>query len=694
MRKRTWLKRIITAVLAGMMLTAAGAAGAEISYNNKVRFTYSAAGKMETVTFLTREENPTVPGDKGYATERFTWGKNGELLKTELLDVNGNLVNGRDGYAYRTETYNRKLLTESAYFNAAGEPANGPEGWARKVYEYSKAQKLTGVRTYGADGKAVGLRRELTYTRAGLPESEAWYDAEDKPAEGPDGWAKLAYTYEGKITSVIAYTGADGKPCFFGEAGYATRVTEVERGRAKKVYFLGADGEPIAGPDGWAWAELSVKNNLETEMYFAADGTPFRTERGIVGRSYRDGPGYLAAEEILYTEPGVRGYGAEGYSRVVRTFAKNGMISSQKFYDDQNKLMVVPALGYAEERHSFRNGVIETEATYYGTNGKLTVNADGFAAVKYTYDKANRLTEAVYLGADGKKPVNTAAGFARIRYERDARGNITSEKELTAEGEACPNDEGTDEVRFAWTEEGLMTSRSYWNGGEAATGTSGCHEVRYMYNAYGLPIRETFFDTAGNTTTGPEGYGAKELEYNSRGGLISERYYDKNWLLLQAEGKEYAFTRTIPFEDLRFTECEPDPDNLPAANGVLVEYHGLDSKIMTLAAGYAYYTESRDGEGRPAARQWYHADGTPAAGPDSYAGVEWEYDDEGRLRSESYYGETMAPVRCAAGYHRIEWEWNGDSCTERLYDEDRVLIGERLADETNIAAPAWQETAD
>ena len=238
-------------LLTAVALLLWGAATAEISTNLRVETEYRMHTQLVRETFVDDAGNPVVAEDKGYATVRYSYG--GKLVTgIEFLDAEGKPVNSTEGYSRITKVYNRKVLREQRYFDKDGNPVNGPEGYATMVTKGEWGDKQV-TWQYDKDGNPVNLHREVVYTKYGryhLIISDSWYDTNDHPAAGPDGYARLENDYVGANKSRIAYLDENGNPYYYAKAGYATMLKEFNKTMETSVNYYGADGERIPGPDG------------------------------------------------------------------------------------------------------------------------------------------------------------------------------------------------------------------------------------------------------------------------------------------------------------------------------------------------------------------------------------------------------------------------------------------------------------
>ena len=291
---------------------------------------------VESKTYVDDAGNPVIASDKGYATIRYAYGTGNKVVRTELLDTEGNLITGNDGYAVITRKYNvKKLLTEQCYFDEKENPVTGPEGYARLESKYEYNQHLN-TWQYDPEGNPVGWHRISEY---GLSErytklmSDSWYDPEGNPMPGPDGYARVEYEYIGATLRKTSYLDEKGNPYYYAKAGYAIKDTTYEDRRLKETRYYGGDGELCAGPEGYARVTYteSWRDHMPVllSMFYNADGTPYFNKKGICGIEQTTGLRGRIIEERYFIGEGIRGKSTDGYSRFVRVFNMKGKVTSQ-----------------------------------------------------------------------------------------------------------------------------------------------------------------------------------------------------------------------------------------------------------------------------------------------------------------------------------------------------------------------------
>ena len=351
------MKRRIGVYLLLAVLVFCGRAGAELSANLKTRKEINRGNKkIASETYVDADGNPVIASDKGYATIRYTYGLNDLVIRTELLDTEGKLINGNDGYARIERKYREKKISQQSYYDADGKPVTGPEGYARmEVTEaYGKYRK---VWEYGPDGKPVNTHQITLYYEGKKIKSDSWYDVNNNLTAGPNGYARMEAEYVSKTQSKVAYYDAEGNPFFYAKAGYARMEREFNKTRETAIRYYGVNGEMIPGPDGYAYALYSYyPNEHKRVMYYNADGTLYFTKKGICGiEQVRSVMLKKVTEEYYFIGENQRGKSTDGYSGVIRKYTQYKKLVFEQYLDENNKPMIVEKLGYSRIKNTITN---------------------------------------------------------------------------------------------------------------------------------------------------------------------------------------------------------------------------------------------------------------------------------------------------------------------------------------------------
>ncbi len=733
-------RRWICAIALCMAFLLIHTASAELSTNLGIQKTMNRNNKkIESETYTDAAGNPVTADDKGYATVKYTYTSGNRISKTEYLDPSGNLTNSVDGVAQIIYTYAVGGLAKTEYLNAAGQPVNGPEGYALQETKYTYG-KHKSTWEYDANGNPVNLHRISDHmkNKPGLIVKDGWYDTAGNPAEGPEGYSWVEYGYAGTRVSRTAYYDVNGELYFNAGKGFAIQETVYENRNVKEKRYYGDDGELTAGPEGFARAVYSYhrKDNHSTTkiMYYNADGSLFFTEKGYCGiEQARTKWGTICDERYYIGENEQRGRSTDGYSRETRTYNMRGKLSEQRFYDENNKLMIPETVGYAMLKNTYSGNYL-TRTEYFNENIKPMIGPDGYYAAENKYiDRL--LVKTTYYDTDGKTLINGKDGYARIEYERDKDKKVLSEKYFDAEGNRVVVRDNADEIRYTWVN-GNKASESYWANGAPAVNSKGAHEIRYEYTGANRVSTQVFLDTEGNITTIADGYARLENQFNSQGKVMCTLYYGVDGELVTAPGKEYAYTRTISMRDKDYLgeeevepEQEEDPDEEPAevpeeneaaeeepgeeepenhgGDTLYVEYYGTDGQLMNLAAGYAVIVRQVDENGKTTEEAYLDKDNRKVLTADGIQAVRYTIGEDGFASSIAYYGLEDEPViNTRTRYHRVDrtyldgnhitsetwFDTEGKPMTtgntycriEREFDERKNPVIERYCDENGL----------
>ena len=579
--KRKTIFSILTAVVCTMIcILSVFSAGAEVSSNLQVKTVYCKSNQklVESKTYTDADGNPVVAADKGYATIAYQYTTANQVKRLELRDAEGNLVNGKEGYAVRTTKYVDKKVSEQCYYDANGNPVTGPEGYARMVTEFQGGRPLS-IWRYDPEGNPVGWHKITEYTKVGEANkvsSETWYDPENQLLAGPNGYARVEYAYTDGQVSRIRYIGADGMPYYYAKAGYATKDSVYSGRKLREVRYYDGEDKPCKGPDGYSYViyTYSDAGKAQLAMYYAADGGPYFNENGVCGVERWYGDKNRVVEERYYIGEGIRGRSKDGYSGVKRSYNQKGKIVLERFYNEEDQLMVVASLGYAKVKRDYHNGKYLDMVSYFDENGDPMAGPEGVPVIQNIYETGNnKIKTTKYLDGNGKKLVNNVDGYARIEYTRDDNKNPLTTRYFDADGNPVIGEHGEDEIRNTWKGSN-KTSESYWLGGEPITGIDGYHRVEIEYTGSGKVFRKTFYGTDGELTLCTEGYAGIETEYNSKGKVMSTRHYGTDGNLMLTPGKEYAFVRTVLFADREMPE-ETEEEEEPEADPETTVWTGL-----------------------------------------------------------------------------------------------------------------------
>lgn len=704
MKERKKMRTRFRAILLCLLLCLPGIrlARGEISVNLEThRKKNSRNTYVVRVTYTDGEEDPQMAGDKGYAILKYTRNRQGLLWKEELLDEDENLVRGTENYAWIEYKYNkdRRLISKS-WYDTDGSLVMGPEGAARITYTYINNRLK---RTAWLDEEETVIEPSLVYHYwNGKRVRETWEDEQGNLMVGPEGYAVAETTYAGDLQTRISYRNTDGTPYLYRRVGYATKVNIYSHGRLSETAYYGDQDELIAGPKGYAYVLYTWKNaKTRIEMYHNPDGSLWYNGKGYCGQSRHYGYKNRVDEEIFFVEEGVRGLTSDGFSRIVRAYNSRGKVTLEKCYDNDEQLVFLENKGYSWFRNEYLNGKYLTKTEYFDQEGNPIRIPRGYAVEKHEYElrkvygRQTRVrVRTVYLDTDGKTRINCTDGYAEAVYTYDDYAKLTSEAWFDAENKpAAVRGEASMVLLQMDSENQNRVLESFWADGEPVNGPEGAHLVRTRYNGQNKVLEKIYRDADGEETLCADGYARLVNEYNLSGALSTTRYLDPDGRLLSAQGKEYAYARSVPLTELDLRGCSAP--YLPVESGeegTLTEYYGTDGGLMLLSDGYAYRVQKNGDTGAVAEEMYFAPDGTPALYKDMYHRVERTWLDAKKKTSEAWFDAEGTPVTAGDLYARVDWEYDGEArrISEKYFDGD----GNSVACRAGYREIHWYYTVD
>ena len=680
------MKKLFAAFFVLTSLFLFSSAIADLSTNLQLQTEVDPGNKrIITQTYTDLFGIPAFADDKGYVAVRYTYGRTqSQLIRTEYMDADGNLICNNDGYAVVECTYCGNDLENTTYLDTEGNLVNGPEGFAQRKSKYLNYKHIN-TWEYDAEGNPVNLHRITEFNDPGrnLETADGWYDTEGNPAAGPDGYARVEYEYRNSKVKKITYLTADGDLFYNAKEGYAVKEYSFKGMRYTDLSYFGADGELTAGPDGYARAVYDYINGdgrNQRTMFYNADGSLFFTPDGYCGIQRLTTTRNWVTDESYFCGENQRGYCIDGYSRVTKEYTSKGKVRVQAFYDDKDQLIYVEKAGCAMLKNDYNLGnLVRTE--YYNESKEPMPGPEGAFAVEYKFNN-HLLIEKNYYDIDGKTPINTIDGYARVTCESNKEGNPLWEKFFDANGNQLIIRDNADEIRYEWDGKNKI-SESYWQNNQPVNSEKGYHEIQSKYTGLNKVCEQVFLDTAGNIVPTKEGYTRIKTEYNSQGRVMATLYYDVYGSLMQLPDKDYAYVRTISAEDKEILNragttslgepTEPDEENpdMPDVTApdqmetetresvssglVYVEYYGTNGQLMNLPDGYAIIERTLNEAGKTIEEAYFDQSGQKVLLPDGYHSLHQEIGEDGNPAWIAWYGLNDEPViNTRAKYHRVE----------------------------------------
>ena len=305
--------------------------------------------------------------------------------------------------------------------------------------------------------------------------------------------------------------------------GNAAGITEEKtdsNGRVTSVTWRDGNGQPAAGPEGYAEIRYEYKASGVQETYYDAEGKPFRVSGGYYGRNVvRDGKNRIKSIEYLGPD-GELTLNGMGYAAIGYTYVSFGEVRKMVFYGTNRKAVLVPALGYAQMENEY-SGATLTKRTYMNAAGKPVDIPAGYASMKFKM-KDHKITRIWYTHADGK-PATGPDGWHKCEQVWDTKGRISVIRFLDTNGNLTDRG-GYAQEKYAYSA-GLVTVTRYDAKDAVIPVRGNAVSVRRKMDGEQI-LEETYLDADGNPAVLPEGYTAVSYTYGKDGQLETVQYRD------------------------------------------------------------------------------------------------------------------------------------------------------------------------
>ena len=359
---------------------------------------------------------------------------NGKITETVWVDDSGNPAAGPEGYARVKYSYKRDETIEQ-YYDTEGLPYEVSGGYYGKRTAKDGRGNITEIEFLDAKGNRVENRQGyalvvMTYFGFGEIRSITYYGANRKQVIVPSlGYASVYCEYSGKTMTSRTFRDTKGNPveCV---AGYAVVRQKMDKKyRVLSIRYDHADGSPATGPDGWfrCVKNRDDKGRITSIKYY--DVNEQLTDRGA---------GY-AWEEYAYD--------GDNIVKVTRR--------------DLNDAAVADSAGVATTVREMKDDRIVKES-FLDSEGKRTNNRLGVGAVLYSYDFQGRLEKVLYQDTEGN-PARCSEGYAGYMDKKDEDGATISRILLGTDGQAAEVSAGYSEIRYFYNEYKQLSSTRYYD---------------------------------------------------------------------------------------------------------------------------------------------------------------------------------------------------------------------------------------
>lgn len=344
-------------------------------YCSKIESTYDDQGNQKTVKYYDASDKPMTVN--GVACYEYEYDSKGNKIKERPLGTGGKLAAGMHEERMKYDELDN--IIEMAYYNDAGSPVAGKNGYHKEVLKYNSRNQCTDVEFYGVNGKLTNagsnkcsvIKKE--YDDRGNMTSETYYNSEGNRGTDHLKVHKYYNQYD-RVTNQISHQisfGADGKPIVANGTAAEGKMEYDKRGNVVSLQCYDGYGKKINGQKGWYETRYEYDNSGQqtSEAYYSLEGKPVEDN-------------------------------TSGYHKSTSTYNQMRLRDSQSYYGVDGKLKNISA-GYATVKTKYNNQNQRTEIAYYGANGKpvdcnggwhkeVYVFKNGKEHQCFLYDKSNK----------------------------------------------------------------------------------------------------------------------------------------------------------------------------------------------------------------------------------------------------------------------------------------------------------------
>lgn len=248
----------------------------------------------------------TVHPEKGYATVLRTKDESGHTTLEQYFDAKGKPASLQAGYCAIARQYNDLgQCIRISYLNQKGKPVNTRSGYAEITRAYNADGRIEFQFYLDKTGKPAkdwtgtcGYHRE--YNDAGQVTAVTYLDAQGNPSATDMGYTVVRRTYrDGKIDTEH-YFAADGTPAASGSGQYGVRYGYDDAGHITEQAYLGTDGHITTLPRGYGILRTTYDDSgaKTSDAYYDAEGNPVMVQGRYHRICYQDG------KELYYNSAG------------------------------------------------------------------------------------------------------------------------------------------------------------------------------------------------------------------------------------------------------------------------------------------------------------------------------------------------------------------------------------------------------
>lgn len=413
---------------------------------HRIKEEYDAAGNKIAVAYFDLDGRPTLGpfgrhrvtqayDGKGKKIEQVHFGLDGRIARDQSGDIKATFKYDAAGEriescwwtmthegktALRIRRNGQEKILEEAFFDSAGRPIVGKDGWHRITHEYDTAGRATAAAYFDLNAKPMsGPKGYHRWTQAfdakGRKTEQLLFGTDGEAARGKEGESRVTWEYDaaGALKETRWWT-------LTHEGKLALLSRTDARGKMLEQVLFDAKGRPeLHETEGWNRIRIkydSAGNAIETAM-FGLDDKPVALKGNTHAKRVAKYDGANLREEAYFDVADKPAMHINGFHRLTREYDKHAKPCVEAFFGLAGEPVAHAATGahrWTMQRDERGN---EIEGGYFGTDGKaMRSTSTGIHRWTTKYDDRNRKA-AMYFFDETGKPVENKKGYHRTVWD-------------------------------------------------------------------------------------------------------------------------------------------------------------------------------------------------------------------------------------------------------------------------------------
>ncbi|MGL5273801.1 MAG: hypothetical protein ACRC8J_10035, partial [Phocaeicola sp.] len=641
---------------------------------------YDENGYVSTISYAAFQ-NVLVGDANNIYGRKYTRDSKGRIIEEVYLGKDGKTKTTNWGLGMKRFFYDeRDNFVRSEYYTADGKPAlDQVDGTNVMIKEYDSYGNVIAEYYQDHDGNMMLPKKHLIAGNLSLYDNKGFLvqvtalGVDKQPCYTQSGYA-IQKVENNEFGHVIkqSFFDIDNNPCYStGGYAYYEQVTN-KLGQTLSIWYYDIEGKLIENTDGRAGANAEYDDfgNLIKIVNYGIDKKPIENSDGVYGYEWEFNElGLLTKTKNLGKD---LNYSTDKYGAIIiaREYDKAGNAIREHNEAPDGKLLLKNTQYSAKISKYNENGNL-IEESFLNDKNEPCKGPNGFAKLKFEYDANGFLSSIKYY--DLSNSLCLYNGVAGELYTIDERGNCIKEIPIGLDGNQSTNDY---EIRRTFDKNDNLLTIAYYDKGVPIK--NGYHKIEYTYNSRNQKISTKYYDVHGKLVAKDDDkYAIERYEYNNQGYIIKTDYFGTNeqpieckdgWSSVanirnsmgQAVKNIYYGTNGLPANT---SKCIPIVEYQFDKWNNIIYFATKDGNGKFYQAknyDFSIYRRSFDARGNVIASSYYDENDRPIINKkEGYHSMKSEYDKQGNKKSIAYFGVKGEAIKSTTlKYHKVVYEYD------------------------------------